>query len=582
MFTPKQYLLLIALLFSSSLYSDEQLSEKNALVIASHTPEKNASSSAINKQQIVYLMQCNEIDQAISLYQKWRIHLGRHDFEILQRMAIVLLEQGARSKDPEKQLLSIFGSGIGSYASSFDILEEGIRSPHAQTQSAAVQFLGQLQDDRTDELLIKAMASPFFFTRMEAAHQLSLRKHRKASGQIEALMYRVPPPFRFFFPQFFALIGTSEATAVLRQLMQDTELTTRLESILNAARNNRDDLLPLIRASVTHLNIAEQEACAAALGFLKDSKSLAKIRQLTKSPAPNVQLAAWNAIYMLGDSSAQAPIFALARTQNIFAIGLLGSLENSEEILAKLLFNEDIQVRINAALALLKRKDSRCLRVLEDILIRDSRDLGFQPQFSLGRSLIAWKVVPSAEQHNKEGVYELHAISLSFREQVLKECLELKERDFLLLAQRIFDSRQTELIPLLVHLLENIQTEEAIGLLKKKAQMAGAPLLRAYCHLSLYRLKQPGPHEKMVRAWISENKTTDLIRFRDPIPWDMRVLSSPFELTPEESSNLLVESYQALADRHDEQSLDILLEVIKEGNQTNRYALAGLLLRAVQ
>ena len=124
----------------------------------------------INKQQIPYLMQCNEIRRSIDLYQEYRKELGRHDFEILQQMAMILLEQGAHSDDPEKQLLSLYGSNIGGISSSIDILESGVQSRHPQTQLAAIQLIGQLQDDRSDELLTKAMSSDFFYTRMEAAY----------------------------------------------------------------------------------------------------------------------------------------------------------------------------------------------------------------------------------------------------------------------------------------------------------------------------------------------------------------------------------------------------------------------------
>ena len=132
--------------------------------------------TGINKLHILYLLQSGEMNRAIDLYQDYRTALGRHDFEILQQMAFILLEQGARSNDPETQLTSIYGSAIAGIAASVDILEAGIASPHPQTQVASIQFLGHLQDDRCEELLTKAMSSDYFFTRMEAAHQLAIRK----------------------------------------------------------------------------------------------------------------------------------------------------------------------------------------------------------------------------------------------------------------------------------------------------------------------------------------------------------------------------------------------------------------------
>lgn len=539
----------------------------------------------ISKLHIAYLMQCKECIPSIELYQQYQKELGRHDFETLQNIGTIILEQGAHSDDPEKQLLSIYGTGIAGFASSFDTLEAGVLGPHAQTQIASIQLLGRLQDDRTDELLVKAMASEFFYTRIEAAYQLALRKHRKATGQIEALMYKVPHQVRFFFPEFFALIGTSDAISVLRQLIDDSEVSTRIEAILSAARHGRDDLLPVIRAYATHLNMAEQEACAAALGYLKDSRSIPSLKKLALSPSTNVQIAACKSLHLLGDASAARQIEELAKSDNIFAIAALAEIPGSENVLADLVKKDDLQVRLNAAIGLLKRRDSRCFTALYEILLRDTRDIGYQPMASLGRSMQSWKMIPSAQQHQKkeEGTYDIQALSVSFREQILQECVELKEKDFLTIARRIFNSRQTELIPHLVLLLQNHRTPEALQLLQEMAQKSGAPLVRAYCNLACFRLALPGPYEENLRTWIDQKKDDEMIRFRPMLPWSSHRLSDiSFELTPEESSRLLIDSYQALADRHDESSINALLQVIKAGNPKNRYALAGLLIRALQ
>jgi hypothetical protein len=163
--------------------------------------------AGINKLHILYLLQTKEFQKGIDLYFEYKKALGgRHDFEILQQMALIILERGARSNDTEEQIKSIYGSSIAGITASVDILEAGVLSPHPQTQMASIQYLASLQDDRCEELLNKAMSSDYFFTRMEAAHQLAMRKSKNAVGQIESLMYKVPPQMRFFFPQFFALI----------------------------------------------------------------------------------------------------------------------------------------------------------------------------------------------------------------------------------------------------------------------------------------------------------------------------------------------------------------------------------------
>lgn len=568
-------------------FADGEVSVKKEVAVI--VPEEGQiagtkEKTGINKLHILYLLQSKEFNRAIELYREYREALGRHDFEILQQMALIILEQGARSTDPESQLTSIYGSGIAGIAASIDILEAGIASPQPQTQMAAIQFLGHLQDDRCEELLTKAMSSDYFFTRMEAAYQLALRKSRTAVGQIESLMYKVPPQMRFFFPQFFALIGTSDAISLLRHMMDDQFHMTRIEAILCAARFGRDDLLPMIRTRATHLNVAEQEACAMAMGFLKDSKSISQLKTLSQSPSINVKLAANHSLYSLGEESAKQEIAALAKEGNLFAINLLGDIPEARETLVPLLKSSDLQVRFNAAFALLKLNDPRVTESLLEFLIRDSRDLGFQPQNSIGNSLMAWKVIPSAQQHQQEGPYDLISLSVNVREHMLRECLELPAHDFLGLASILFDSKQGELIPLLISLMENLQTPEAIELLEIKAQKAGAPLTRAYCNLALLRLKKGEQYKTAVLNWISMKKNTEMIRFRPMLPWNVRISekANAFELTPEEHSRLLIECYQTIALEHDEKSIDIILEGLKSGHGKNRSVLAGLLIQAIQ
>ncbi len=579
-----QYFLACTLVFTIPTFADGNVSQQSATAAVDTEIAGTKEKTGINKLHILYLLQSKEFNRSIDLYREYKDALGRHDFEILQQMALIILEQGARSSDPETQLTSIFGSGIAGIAASVDILEAGIASPQPQTQMAAIQFLGHLQDDRCEELLTKAMSSDFFFTRLEAAYQLALRKSRIAVGQIESLMHKVHPQMRFFFPQFFALIGTSDAISLLRHMMDDPFHMTRIEAILSAARFGRDDLLPMIRARATHLNVAEQEACAAAIGFLKDSKSIPLLKTLSQSPSLNVKLAACRSLYVLGDESIKQQIAEHARENNLFAIQLLGDIPGMEDTIYPLLKNPDLQVRFNAVFALLKLNDPRAAATAIEFLIRDSRDLGFQPQFSVGNSLMSWKVVPSAQQHMKDGTYDLISLSVNVRELMLRECLEMPPQDFLAIAAFLFDSKQGDLIPLLINLMENLQTPEAIALLETKAQSAGAPLTRAYCNLALLRLKKGQQYKTNVLNWISLKKNTEMIRFRPMVPWNVRLSekTTSFELTPEEHSRLLIECYQTIALEHEERSIDIILEGLKSGHSKNRPVLAGLLIQAIQ
>ena len=535
----------------------------------------------IQKNQIPYLMQAKEVEKSISLYLQYSKGLGKHDFEILQQMAFILLDQGSHSPDQETQLLSIYGSSIASAAASLDILEEGIKSKHAETQVAAIQFLGQMQDDRSDELLIKAMSSEFFFARMEAALHLANRKHRSLVGQIESLMYRVPPPARFFFPQFFALIGTSDAIAILKHLMEDPVPAVRVEALLNAAKFGRDDLLPIIRMNITHINVAEQEAAAFAVGALKDSRSIRKLKQALHSAPINVQIAAAHSLHFFGEAAGSEFLIKKAQEGELFAITALANIPSGKETLAKLCMHPDLTIRMNAALALIKHRDPACTNALLELLLKDTSDMGFYPMISLGKTMVAFKPVYSTSQQQNP-LFDIRSATLAVRHQLLQDALHLPEENFLTIAELILNSYQFDLIAGVISLLENLQTPKAIDLLIRKAQTPGLPLMRAYCNLALYRMDKEGPWKEYLEDWIQRNKDSEMIRFRPIVPLDQRLTNSPHELTPEDSSRVLIEVYQALAEKQQESSIQILLEAMRGGNLKNRYVLAGLLLKALQ
>ena len=536
-----------------------------------------ASSENDSKRHALYMMQNSDIETALQTYQGYFAKSGHHDFDVLQRMGLVLFQHGIHSEDPSIFSMTLFGAGLSGSTGALEILEKGLTHPDPQIQMIALHFIAQSQDDQTDELLNRAMSSDFLSTRLEAAFYMAQKKHPRAVGQIEGLMFRLPPIFRPLFPSLFALIGTSEATAALRRLLDDLAPQVRIESILNIARLGRDDLLPLLRKQLTHNNIAELEASVYAIGTLKDSSSLVRLKKLALSPSENVKIAAILALYALGDRSNLDRLIALAQSRNIYAITALGQIPGSEDALADLTHSSDLQIRLNAAISLLQRRDERCLRGIEELLIRDDRDLAFYLLPSIGRTIAIWKAIPSAELRSKDQTLDL-SLSLSMREQVLRESVYLPQPEFLKIAQLLIEKQQNDLIPCMITLLKNLRTPEAIDLLKKGCSQLNAPFIRDYCHLALFDLKEEGPYGEYIKHWVIHQKDAELIRLRPMLPWKMR-LDSNYTLTPDETSRLLVEAFLAIAA---DRNIDFLVEAILKGNPQNRYALFGLLMRATE
>ncbi|VHO02636.1 HEAT repeat domain-containing protein [Candidatus Rhabdochlamydia sp. T3358] len=537
----------------------------------------------VNPLHIFYLVQSKELSQAITLYRRYKEELGRHDFETLQRVAEMILEQGAKSLESEEQLISLLGLKIAGIETTKEILESGIRSRHPEVQLATLQLIGQLQDDRFESILNKAMSSGFLYTRLEAAYQLAIRKTRNSVGQVESLMHKLPPEMRFFFPQFFALVGSSDAILLLKQLLDDPIQKTRIEAILHSAKAGYEELLPNIRRKATHLNPAEQEACCFALGSLKDTHALSILQNLSLSTNDNVSLSANYSLYLLGEESAKEKIFSLAKEKNLFAIALLGKIMGSEKILISLLQENHLQIRFNAMLSLLDLKNESCLPYLKEFLVRDSRDFGFQPQMTIGNAFTAWKVVPSMQQHMKHSFYDLIGLSLYVKEEILRKSIELSPEAFVDLASFLLSTRQLELIPAISSLLQQLQTPKAIALLEKHAQRAKIPLIRNYCNLALFQLNKSIPSKQLILEWIHSQQNTQIIQFRPLLPRKSYFKDkTAFELTPEENSQLLISCYQVISNQHTEESLDVLLNSLQQGHQKNRPLIAGLLIQTLQ
>ncbi len=566
---------MVSFIFFSAIVAEEKMDGADC-------PCTKEKGECFQAWQVSYLARSGHVGKAIDLYFDDHIGEQPHSFEVLHQLGTILLDEGAHSSDPKKQLVSIYGARLAGVDSPLDVLEHGVRSQSPETQLACIQSLAAFQDDRCDDLLLKAMSSPFLPIRLEAGYYLAQRKHPAAAGQLESLFTRVPPFFRFVFPEFFALIGTKESMTILRSLMDDEEVTCRLEAILGAARNGRDDLLIPIRKRASQQNHAIQEASATALMMLQDTSSIERLKQLSKSSSSFVRLAAARALCHFGDENAKQIIQKLVEERDLYAIVVAGETETNLDLLAELTRYDDFQVRANASIALLQARDARALPAFLEFLLRDTRDLGIVMTSSPGRSLSAWKIIPSMTQRQGMEFNDLSAITLAIREHLLKQCLDLGQKPFLAVARAIMDRKQGELIPLTCALLENLRTPEAIALLQEKANTAGFPLIRTYAALTLFRLGATDPYKEVLKSWLTSHGKEDILQFRPLLPFHKRPQSSPHELTPEETSRLLIEIYQAFADRHTKEGIDIILKAIRQDPSINRYALAGLLLRALQ
>lgn len=537
----------------------------------------------IGRNHILYLTRQEKIPEAIDAYFKLKTKNQKHDSEILSQIAEIILERNMHSRVEEKELLTLYGASIAGTKSLLDFCEIGAKSPHPKTQLVSIQLAGQIPDDGVDPILCKAFSSNYFLIRMEAASYMAMRKYKYSVGYIESLMTKIHPVYHYFFSQMFAQIGTPEAMIILKKMIHSGELFTRIAATLAAADARRDDLLKDIRAAATHLNPAEQEACAFALGLLGDSSSCELLEKLSLSFENEVALSAARSLAILGKKEFIKNIVKKAEANDLFAISMLGSMDGMQDLLHNLCKEKDKQLRFNAFFSLLLSKDLRAIKEAPQFLISDYHDLAFIPTYSTGRTMMYWKALPSLSVLSKSEQGEgLLAISLAIREQILTHCFDLDQNEFLLLADYIIKKEQKDLIPLLMELLCNIKSEKVIDFLKNKAEELGKPFTRYYACLALAKMKVQGPYFERIKSWILDEKKRVLIEFNPVTSKTMTDTSFNYKLTPKENSSLLIESLMMLCSFQEEKSLDLLLDIIKNGNPKNHPILAGLLIKALE
>lgn len=540
---------------------------------------QNSPPESFHYGKILFLIQQGEHELALNLYMSNFKSTQRHDFDLLHQIALRILEYGFKLSDPESQLLALFGASVSAHEDAYYILEESLKSKYPEIQIIALNALARFQNDRADQALLKALGSPSLQVRYEAAHQLCKKKHIQAISQTESLMYKSSHSLWSVYPPLFAQIDDPRSTCILRKLFANSSLDVRLSAIASVAKYKRDDLLPQIRQLITHCQFAQQEACAHALGKLKDEPSIPKLEKLLSSQYSTVSLAAAMALYQLGQHDALNVIEKEARNENPFAIVALGSLSDQSSLLLDLLNSSNLQVRLNTVIALLTLHHSEALAGIEEFLIRDKRDLGFITNTSPGKAFKTWKVIPSASQLliNDQSAHDDH---IELKEFFLEKARELSTDRFIELAHKIFNMQQNDLVPKTVELLEDLGTEKAIDCLKQHHQQLGAPFVRHYCTLALYNLQEPGPYGEQLRKWIKSECQTEFIRFQPFNHWELG--KDSYTLTPEETSKLLIDVFEAFAIHQDSAGIETLVEAIAIGHSKNKYALAGLLLRATQ
>ena len=581
-FTSKILIFILTIsLFSSCATTSQKLSKadselyKNTMLKIS----ENNNNKLLDVDLALYSAQPKDLRASLSLYKEMNRINGYHDFDYLKEWALKLLSDPLIEQDPEAMLLSIFAASIAKNELLIPLLEKGLQSVYPQIQLATLHTLAEFCDDEADKLIVMAASSNYLDVCMQALQILCQKQHPKAFEQIESLSNKLPAEFKSFFPPLYASLNSVEGNKALKKFLHHSDEKVRLSAINAAAQYKKEMFLSDLRVLAKQHSILCQEAAAHALGSFQDESNVDVLQDLLNSPSENVILASAVSLYKLGRRDYVQLIEKSALDGNIFAITALKDCQCNINILEELLYCPNDQIRLNAALALIRHKRPLCLSEIKQVLISNNPNYTLVSLSSPGGALNAYKWTTSLSKSDQLFPM-LKEQSLHLKKQILSECIELEEETFVQLATQIVESNQKELVSDVIELIGHLKTTNTLDLLKNWQQKMGSPYVRAWSNLALFHFDHQGPWKNNLLSCVKSQKNHNIIQIRPLISWIHKKQDTHFDLSAEETSNLLIQSYFSIAQKQDEDGLLVLLDHLSNFESKNKYALAGILMKA--
>lgn len=569
-----KYFFALALFLSCS-HPERQSLSTNDLSIFESAEHSNKST------QVAYLLQsgkCEEAIDKISLFKN-EDPLFFHS-DVIQKLTSSIISSSIESRNDEDVMLGLFALSIAHDEELIALIEPVILSPNPYIQLASVRVLSSFPSDKSGQLLEQALCSDFFFIRLEAAYELAKRRHPNGYQHLEALYWKLEPEFRPLLSQAFAYEGSTSSIEMLKRQLLDESIDVRLAAITACGAIRNDDIVDMLEKQALDPDVRIQEAVAFQLAISGYATSLDVLVKLSSSPNDFVALAAAYGRYTLGDREASCIIEEKAALDNIFAIKLLGLIDSvGTTILTTQSQNSSNIVKINAIASLLEQKDPNGAIAFVDFLGQTNKDLLVETVLSPGKQLYAYTITPSMYASKLMDNYRVE-MGIHNLQQLIENSSNLSETQFLDVAEHVLRTNNRALIPITIQLVENINSDNAIHLLKRAREEIGAPFIRSLSNLALFHLTKEQKYRACLLELTEKIDINRVLKMRPPAPWNPQVEKSPFTLTLEEESELIVATFMALAEAHDQAAVQTLLTALKSGNKSNRPLIAALLLRA--
>lgn len=535
---------------------------------------KDRTSS--HPKQIVYIAHNQSVPEAVHLYLQHVEKEKKHSKASLRSIANTVLLKGLESSQPQDTLLALYAAKMGRVSHLAYAIKKQLQSPHLPIQLAAIEALYACDTEESTRALFTAFSSNYLYARMHAASLLAAQRRIDAFGQIEALMHKSPDQIKPYFCSFFAQAGDPFAIRLLQQALTDKDPLVKSQALIQSALHHRYELSSACLKIATHTHPMDQEAAAFAIGMLQLEEGLEVLERLINSPSEPVQLASSFALYQLGHLDKKELIEKKAQDNNLYAIGLLASISEAQDLLKEKLQSQDLTVRLHATISLLQQGIDPSLERIEEALFLNHRGMGYKQSFSFGSTMRAFKLISNYDSLEKAQPH-IAFFNRSFTIQLLQKVYQLPERIFLHVAEKIFSQKITDLISPTAVLLEHLNSPASKELLETYSHTAGSPLIRGSCLLSLYRLTKDPQMRQDLLEFAKKHIQNDPFEL-DRSPTEDLIEETTYELSAQQKSSLLIETIYTLAQENTEDCFSVLMEALKDTKAQNQYIISGMIL----
>ncbi|AAD18174.1 HEAT repeat domain-containing protein [Chlamydia pneumoniae] len=527
--------------------------------------------------------------QALATYLEALDAYGDHDFFVLRKIGEDYLKQSIHSSDPQTRKSTIIGAGLAGSSEALDVLSQAMETADPLQQLLVLSAVSGHLGKTSDDLLFKALASPYPVIRLEAAYRLANLKNTKVIDHLHSFIHKLPEEIQCLSAAIFLRLETEESDAYIRDLLAAKKSAIRSATALQIGEYQQKRFLPTLRNLLTSASPQDQEAILYALGKLKDGQSYYNIKKQLQKPDVDVTLAAAQALIALGKEEDALPVIkkqALEeRPRALYALRHLPSEIGIPIALPIFLKTKNSEAKLNVALALLELgcDTPKLLEYITERLVQPHYNETLALSFSKGRTLQNWKRVNIIVPQDPQERERLLSTTRGLEEQILTFLFRLPKEAYLPCIYKLLASQKTQLATTAISFLSHTSHQEALDLLFQAAKLPGEPIIRAYADLAIYNLTKD-PEKKRSLHDYAKKLIQETLLFVDtenqrPHP-SMPYLR--YQVTPESRTKLMLDILETLATSKSSEDIRLLIQLMTEGDAKNFPVLAGLLIKIVE